>query len=140
MMPLAAHRFGIWAVVFKLSRYVSLASIVAAFALPVVVIGLLFLGSCMVGRTSILLRRRLLVILRHRENIGRLVAGTENRFGTPKPAAEPGNRPTRRRRSDEYSSRRNHRRWKLGHSVGAAAAGERTASDVGATMKLISRR
>jgi glycerol-3-phosphate acyltransferase PlsY len=88
MMPLAALIvFAIWGIVFKVSRYVSLASLVAAVALPVTVIGLMFAGqirgwsffyfSCAAA---------LLVIRRHRENIKRLVAGTENRFGTPKPA------------------------------------------------------
>lgn len=90
MMPLASLIvFAIWGIVFKVSRYVSLASIVAALALPVVVIGLLFLGgihgwanfyfACAAG---------LLVIRRHRENIQRLVEGTEHRFGTPKAGAE----------------------------------------------------
>ena len=87
MMPLAALIvFAIWGVVFKVSRYVSLASLVAAVALPVAVIGLMFAGfirgwayfyfACVAA---------ILVVRRHRENIRRLVAGTENRFGTPKP-------------------------------------------------------
>ncbi len=86
MMPLAALIvFAVWGVVFKVSRYVSLASLVAAVALPVTVIGLMFAGfirgwayfyfACAAA---------ILVVRRHRENIRRLVAGTENRFGTPK--------------------------------------------------------
>ena len=89
MMPLAALIvFAIWGGVFKVSRYVSLASLVAAVALPVAVIALMFTGqvrgwayfyfACVAA---------ILVVRRHRENIRRLVAGTENRFGTPKPAA-----------------------------------------------------
>ena len=85
MMPLAALIvFAIWGVVFKLSRYVSLASLVAAVALPITVIGLMFAGqirgwpyfyfACAAA---------ILVVRRHRENIRRLVAGTENRFGKP---------------------------------------------------------
>ena len=85
MMPLAALIvFAIWGVVFKVSRYVSLASLVAAVALPVTVIVLMFTGfirgwpyfyfACAAA---------LLVVRRHRENIKRLVAGTENRFGKP---------------------------------------------------------
>ncbi len=91
MMPLAALlTFAVWGAVFKVSRYVSLASIVAAVALPVIVIGLMFLGqihgwpffyfACAAA---------LLVIRLHRDNIKRLVAGTENRFGTKKPSEAP---------------------------------------------------
>jgi glycerol-3-phosphate acyltransferase PlsY len=96
MMPLAALIvFAIWGIVFKVSRYVSLASLVAAVALPVTVIALMFLWpadfwggvrgwaffyfSCAAA---------LLVIRRHRENIKRLVAGTENRFGRKKERTE----------------------------------------------------
>jgi glycerol-3-phosphate acyltransferase PlsY len=90
MMPLASIiDFALWGIVFKVTGYVSLASIVAAFALPVIVIGLLFTGgihgwanfyfACAAG---------LLVIYRHRDNIKRLVEGTEHRFGTPKAGAE----------------------------------------------------
>ncbi|MEO6739913.1 MAG: glycerol-3-phosphate 1-O-acyltransferase PlsY [Chthoniobacteraceae bacterium] len=71
----------LWAAVFKMSGYVSLASIVAAVALPGVAIGLQFTGrgygwpvsgfAALVG---------LLVIMRHRSNITRLRDGTENRF------------------------------------------------------------
>jgi glycerol-3-phosphate acyltransferase PlsY len=39
------HRFRALGIVFKVTGYVSLASIVAAFALPVIVIGLLFTGG-----------------------------------------------------------------------------------------------
>jgi glycerol-3-phosphate acyltransferase PlsY len=88
MMPLASLIvFGIWLLVFKLSRYVSLASIVGAVALPVVVIGLLFLGQ-LHGWANFYFAAAaaLLVILRHRENIARLVSGTENRFGSSKTA------------------------------------------------------
>ena len=87
MMPLAAlATFAVWGVVFKATRYVSLASVVAALALPAIVVAMLFLGwlhgwanfyfACAAGG---------LVTALHRGNIQRLVAGTENRFGTPKP-------------------------------------------------------
>jgi glycerol-3-phosphate acyltransferase PlsY len=89
MMPLVSVIvFGIWALVFKLSRYVSLASIVAAVALPVVVVAFRFMGRHGDADFYFAAAAALLVILRHRENIARLVAGTENRFGTPKGAAE----------------------------------------------------
>jgi glycerol-3-phosphate acyltransferase PlsY len=76
----------VFVVVFALTRYVSLASIVgsATFPLfgfyfvkpwtPVVVFGFLFIP--------------LLVTVKHHENIRRLLSGTENRFGTkPKPGS-----------------------------------------------------
>ncbi len=92
MMPLATVIvFAIWGIVFKLSRYVSLASILAAVALPVVVIVFLF-ANWMQGWAYFYfaLVASLLVILRHRSNIQRLMAGTENRFGSPKPAPAQG--------------------------------------------------
>jgi glycerol-3-phosphate acyltransferase PlsY len=89
MMPLAALIvFAIWGVVFKVSRYVSLASLLAAVALPVVVVALLFLGGLHGwGNFYFAVAAALLVIRRHRENIARLVAGTESRFGA-KPAGD----------------------------------------------------
>src|SRR6185436_5200555 len=83
MIPLSALIvFVMWGIVFAISRYVSLAALIAAVALTVTVLGLMFAGqirgwaffyfSCAAA---------LLVIRRHRENIKRLVAGTENRFG-----------------------------------------------------------
>ena len=71
---------------FKVSRYVSLASIVAALALPVIVVAMLFLGW-LHGWANFYFAVAAggLVTTLHRGNIQRLVAGTESRFGTPKP-------------------------------------------------------
>lgn len=76
----------LWAIVFKASGYVSLASIVAAVALPLLAGGAQFAGwgygwPC-VGFSAI---AALLVVVRHRGNIQRLRAGTESRFGKNKP-------------------------------------------------------
>jgi glycerol-3-phosphate acyltransferase PlsY len=72
---------GIWIVVFALSRYVSLASISAAFALP--------FAARLVGKstTIILVTAALaaLAIYKHKANIQRLIKGTENRIGAKKP-------------------------------------------------------
>ena len=86
MMPLATGvTFLVWILVFKISRYVSLASIVAALVLPAFAIvaqitdrgrGWPFAGFATLAGV--------LVILRHRANIQRLLAGTENRFGKKK--------------------------------------------------------
>ena len=92
MMPLAALiDFAIWGVVFKVSRYVSLASIVAAGALPVAVIGLMFFGPAQGwgavhgwGNFYFAVAAAALVIKRHTANLQRLRAGTELRVGAPK--------------------------------------------------------
>lgn len=72
----------VWVVVFAVSRYVSLASVVAALSLPITVGSLLYLhrlhGNAYLAFSC---AAALLVVRRHRENIRRLLAGTENRFG-----------------------------------------------------------
>jgi glycerol-3-phosphate acyltransferase PlsY len=68
----------VWIVVFALSRYVSLASISASFALPFA--SWLTRGSLtMIVVTSAM---AVLAIYKHRENIRRLLEGTEHRIGT----------------------------------------------------------
>ncbi len=77
LMPIATLiGAAVWAVTFYSSRYVSLASILAALALPVSVF---FLKQPLplVIFASI---AALFVIIRHRTNITRLLNGTENRF------------------------------------------------------------
>lgn len=71
----------IWIIVFLTTRYVSLASIAAATALPITVAGMLFLKqlpSPVLFYFSLLLAG--IVVLRHRSNISRLLTGTEHRF------------------------------------------------------------
>lgn len=84
MLPVASLVIlAVWGIVLKLTRYVSLASIVAALSLPPTVLALLFLGWVEGwGFFYFALAATLLVIFRHRENIRRLIAGTENRFGS----------------------------------------------------------
>ena len=68
----------IWALVFAFTRYVSLASIAASFALPFATwitqrnLSLTFVTSAMAA----------LAIYKHRSNIQRLLQGTEHRFGS----------------------------------------------------------
>lgn len=66
----------VWSATFFTLRYVSLASILAAIALP---ISAFFLGkpALLIGMAAAIAA---LVILRHRANITRLLNGTENRF------------------------------------------------------------
>jgi glycerol-3-phosphate acyltransferase PlsY len=80
--------FGVWLIVFAISRYVSLASMCASFTLP-------FATLVMGGSLRMVLvttGMALLAIYKHKANIKRLIDGTENRFGTRK-AQAPG--PTR---------------------------------------------
>lgn len=67
-----------WAIIFAVSRYVSVASITAAVALGVMV--WLCPASTLLRVSTVVVM--LLVILRHRSNIARLLAGTEHRFST----------------------------------------------------------
>jgi glycerol-3-phosphate acyltransferase PlsY len=69
-----------WIIIFAASRYVSLASVVAALVLPVAV------WATREPRTMIIIATvlSLLAIYKHRSNIQRLLAGTENRIGKKK--------------------------------------------------------
>jgi glycerol-3-phosphate acyltransferase PlsY len=89
MMPLVSLIvLGIWVVVLKASRFVSLASLIAAVSLPIVVIVLMILGPAH-GWAAVdswayfyfSVAAALMVVRRHQPNIKRLVAGTELRFG-----------------------------------------------------------
>ena len=73
--------FIVWAIVFYSTRYVALASIVASVALPVAMTVIMTLrhqwNYVLLGFGIVM---GVLVIVRHRANIQRLLAGTENRF------------------------------------------------------------
>ncbi|MCK4373683.1 MAG: glycerol-3-phosphate acyltransferase, partial [Candidatus Brocadiae bacterium] len=73
---------GVWAVMFALGRYVSLASMSAAVALPVAA-WLLHPDPLGGGRYVVAFSTLggLFVIYLHRANIGRLLAGTEHKIG-----------------------------------------------------------
>lgn len=74
----AAICLAVFALVFVLSRYVSLSSLLAAAAFPIAV-GLIYqeASPVKVGFAVVLC---LLVVFTHRENIGRLIRGEENRL------------------------------------------------------------
>ena len=83
LMPVAALiGVVVWLVLFYSTRFVSLASIGLAVTLPVAVFFLS--GVSELFGFAVLLA--LFVIVRHRENIVRLIRGTENRF-VKKPAS-----------------------------------------------------
>lgn len=72
----------VWAAVFFIGRYTSLASITSAAALPIAVLTTIprtGTGFWLLVAFSILIAA--LAIWRHRSNIKRLLNGTENRFG-----------------------------------------------------------
>jgi len=72
----------IWIIVFALTRYVSLASICASFALPFAT----WLTRQNLPLTIVTSAMAALAIYKHRSNIQRLMQGTENRFGKPREA------------------------------------------------------
>jgi glycerol-3-phosphate acyltransferase PlsY len=82
LMPLAVVIvFLVWVIVFEVTRYVSIASIVAASALPVTVASLLYWklieGIGLFYFSAVL---AILVVWSHRTNFARLLKGTEQRF------------------------------------------------------------
>ncbi len=83
--PSALAILGIFLVVFLITRYVSLASIIAAASFP------LFAFYFVPYRTPIVIAGflfiPLLIVVKHHENIRRLLSGTESRFGSRKVTA-----------------------------------------------------
>lgn len=79
VVPIAAISiFLVWVMVFMITRYVSVASILAATALPIVVAMLNKTHGRVVFYFS--LAMTVLVVWRHRSNMSRLFKGTEPRF------------------------------------------------------------
>ena len=72
---------GFFVVVVAIFRYVSLGSIVAVAAFPALVWLLHQYGNSRLALTFMSMAS-LLIIIRHHANIRRLLAGTENRFGS----------------------------------------------------------
>ncbi len=82
LTPIAAIvAFVIWVVTFRVTRYVSIASMIASIALPTTVF---ILTHFMHTRGPLVLYASIglaiIVILRHRSNFSRLLQGTEPRF------------------------------------------------------------
>lgn len=73
----ASIALGTWVVVFALSRYASVASIAAAVALPATV----WLTPNSLTLRIVTTALGLLAIFKHRNNMKRLLDGTERRFG-----------------------------------------------------------
>lgn len=82
LVPIAAVTiFLVWLLVFQITRYVSLASVIAAVALPITV-GVLIHYKIVqgIGLLYFTMGMTLLVVWSHRSNFARLAAGTEQRF------------------------------------------------------------
>ena len=82
LIPLAALiAVMVWLITFGTTRYVSVASMTAALALPITVLVMLYV-KLLSGLTLLLFSICLaaIVIWRHRSNLSRLMSGTEPRF------------------------------------------------------------
>lgn len=78
MNPLiAAIAFGLWIVTVATLRYVSIASIVAAFSAP----AMMFFTDVPRPYVAFALAAACIILMRHRSNIKRLLGGTEPKFG-----------------------------------------------------------
>jgi len=80
----------VWAVIFLIWRYVSLASIFASLTAVAATVAFNWTrmaeAAWLIAFVSVAIA---LVIFRHRANIARLLNGTENRAGRPKPPPQP---------------------------------------------------
>lgn len=86
LMPIALLiGAAVWAITFYASRYVSLASLVAAISMPVSC-WLLQEPPLLLGLAVVI---AVLVVVRHRSNIQRLLNGTENKFVKKSAAPKP---------------------------------------------------
>lgn len=78
----------VWYATLKLTKYVSIASMVAALAIPITMVVMMARSGVwnfiLLGFGVVLC---VLAIVRHKANIQRLMAGTENRVGQKKEAA-----------------------------------------------------
>ena len=74
----------IFIVIFAITRYVSLASIIAALAIPLLALHFAHNMTPLVLFGFFFIP--LLVVVKHHQNIRRLLSGTESRFGSKVPA------------------------------------------------------
>ena len=81
----ALAAIAVFAVIVAITRYVSLASILGAASFPIFAWFFVH-GDKPAFFIAVQIIVSLLIIVKHHANIGRLLSGTENRFGTPKTA------------------------------------------------------
>jgi acyl phosphate:glycerol-3-phosphate acyltransferase len=82
----ALSSLGVFVVVFALSRYVSLGSILSAVAFPIFAVAMPHAPRSP-WATAVLFLAPLIIIAKHHQNIARLIAGTEYRFGKARTTA-----------------------------------------------------
>jgi acyl phosphate:glycerol-3-phosphate acyltransferase len=79
--PVALACLGLFLAVLSLSRIVSLSSVVAALALPLLMLGWFGANGMRPAYLALSLLAAALVLWRHRSNLQRLIEGTEPRLG-----------------------------------------------------------
>ncbi|MCC5787940.1 MAG: glycerol-3-phosphate 1-O-acyltransferase PlsY [Phycisphaerales bacterium] len=85
----AVCAFAVWILSVKIWRMIGLASVLAAAALPVAALGAFWIGGELARATPFIVVTAflsLVVIVRHRTNIARALAGTEPKIGEGRPA------------------------------------------------------
>jgi glycerol-3-phosphate acyltransferase PlsY len=82
--PVGLASFGIFLTVLSVSRIVSLSSLVAALALPLLMLGWFGPGGLRLPYLALAVLTTVLVVWRHRSNLQRILAGTEPRLGASK--------------------------------------------------------
>jgi len=90
----AVIAFAIWAIVALKSKYISLASVVAAVFFPVVLALSIFLVPDWRVKNlwplfTVAIAAPVIVVVRHRENIKRIVVGTENKISSKSTGKKP---------------------------------------------------
>ncbi|MFN5161878.1 MAG: glycerol-3-phosphate 1-O-acyltransferase PlsY [Cyanobacteriota bacterium] len=86
--PVGLACFGIFLTVLSLTRIVSLSSVVAALALPLLMQGSFGETGLRPAYLALAVLTTVLVIWRHRTNLQRLMAGTEPRLGQKRPQGQ----------------------------------------------------
>jgi glycerol-3-phosphate acyltransferase PlsY len=87
--PVGLACFGVFLALLTLSRIVSLSSITAALALPLLMLGWFGGGGIRPAYLTLAVLTTVLVVWRHRANVQRLLAGEEPRLGSSKEPAAP---------------------------------------------------
>ena len=87
--PVGLACFGVFLALLTFSRIVSLSSISAALALPLLMLGWFGAGGIRPAYLTLALLTTVLVVWRHRSNVQRLLAGQEPRLGGDKEPAAP---------------------------------------------------
>ncbi|MFO0017858.1 MAG: glycerol-3-phosphate 1-O-acyltransferase PlsY [Synechococcaceae cyanobacterium] len=87
--PVGLACFGVFLALLTISRIVSLSSMGAALALPLLMLGWFGAGGIRPAYLVLAVLTTVLVVWRHRANIQRLLAGQEPRLGSAKEPAAP---------------------------------------------------